>query len=111
MFEMPESDGDVGRCGMVLSTGGCTQKAVTRMAVQVEYTDEDRYYTGPYFVPYMGDEVMVDLCEEHRDEVKIEFENALRVLADRKQAKAEAAEKVKALEEQLREARADFNRY
>ena len=110
MFEMPEFDNDVGRCGAVLSTGGCTQKAVTRMVVEVQYSDEDRYYTGPYFVPYMGDQVMVDLCEEHKDEVKIEFENALKIVSDRRKERAEADKKVKDLEEQLRVAVAERNR-
>lgn len=110
-FTLPEFDSDVGRCGVVKSTGGCPLKAVTRMVVELQYSDEDRYYTGPYFTPYMGDQVMVDLCEEHRDEVKVEFENAVRTRADREKAKAEAAERVQALEEQLREARADLNRY
>lgn len=109
-FEMPAFDNEIGACGMVNSTGGCPLKAVTRMAVEVEYSDEDRYYTGPYFRPYMGDQLMVALCEEHRDEVKMEFENALQILADREKAKVAAAEKVKELEEQLRIARADLNR-
>jgi hypothetical protein len=109
-FEMPAMDKYPGICGVVNSTGGCPNKGVVRMAVEVQYSDEDRYYTGPYFTPYMGDEVMIDLCEKHKDGVRTEYEHALKILADREKERAAADQKVKELEEELRVARAARDR-
>ena len=109
-FEMPNMDDHLTECGMVTSTGGCTEVGVVRMVVEMQYSDEDRYYTGPFFIPYMGDEVMMLLCAEHRDEVEAEHENALRIVRGRQEARTGADKEVKVLEEQLRVARAKRNR-
>jgi hypothetical protein len=108
-FEMPKMDEHLGKCGLSNGNGPCRGDGVVRMPVEVTYSDEDRYYTGPYFVPYVSDEVMVVLCEDHKLNVKSEFDNALRIVRDRIEARDAAQAEVDALEAQLQAARDKLN--
>lgn len=121
-YEMPRMDEHVGKCGIymhgsykdgVYQRGRdryCNERAVVRMAVVTLDDDESRYHTGPYFVPRMGEEVMVDLCAEHEAEVRAELVAAKQMRADRERLAEEARSKVEKLRAELEEAEQELRR-
>lgn len=121
-YEMPRMDEHVGKCGIYMHgsyEGGvykrgrdryCNEPAVVRMAVVTLDDDESRYHTGPYFVPHMGDEVMVDLCAEHEAEVRAELVAAKQMRADRERVAEDARSNVERLRAELEEAEAELRR-
>lgn len=121
-FEMPRTDDNVGKCGIymhgsykdgVYQRGRdryCNEPGVVRMVVDAVDSDESRYHTGPYFVPYMGEEVMVVLCAKHDAEVRKELAAAKQMRADRQRLAEEAQVKVEKLRAELEEAEAELRR-
>lgn len=121
-YEMPRMDEHVGKCGIYMYgsyEGGvykrgrdryCNEAAVVRMAVVTLDDDESRYHTGSYFVPRMGDEVMVDLCAEHEAEVRAELVAAKQMRADRERVAEEARSNVERLRAELEEAEQELRR-
>lgn len=121
-YEMPYMDDLVGTCGIYqhgtyekgIYKGGrqgyCNERGVVRMAVGALDSDESRYHTGPYFVPYMGEEVMVVLCAKHKAEVHAELAAAKQLISDRRRAEEEARSKVEKLRAELEEAEKELRR-
>lgn len=111
-FKMPYMDKHVGKCGMYVykKNGYCNQPGAVRMSVVADDSDESRYNTGPYFVPYVGDEVAVVLCEEHQGGVADEFTDAKREIEERESQRKELQAKVDAARAVLEEAEAELRR-
>lgn len=121
-YPMPAIDDNVGTCGIYVHgtyksgiyvqgrEGYCNQPSVARMAVLALYDDEYTYHRGSFFVPYVGDEVMVDVCRDHKDRFESAHRAALQLRADRRSKEAQAQAKVEAARAALEEAERELRR-
>lgn len=108
-LDMPEMDARVGKCGAPgmgrNSTGVCNKAGVVRVMVTVaEHPDDDMNYEvhDDEFRAFAGWEVMVDLCEKHRDETANYYAEMKAQVDQREAEKERAAAKI-------REAKAAYN--
>lgn len=91
MVNAPQFTNGVGLCGVY----ECGEGAVARVAVEAREYDYIEHDT------YLGSDVLVDVCQHHKDQVEADYQAAL----DREQAReAERAEAQRELDELLAKA-------
>lgn len=98
-LEMPEMDELTAKCGLPsLKTNGdgdCNKPGVGRIAVNVEGDEDDRdyKYTSQFrAVSYY--QVMVVYCEDHKEQIARDFEEAKARVEARQDREAKAAAKI-----------------
>jgi hypothetical protein len=110
-FEMPFEDDQVGTCGIGVGCAGrCEQAAVGRVEINAYQYDWDQQAHDPYYYPYVGEAVMVDVCAKHQADIREGYVTARDDRRQMVQMRVDQAKRVEALREELAEAESVLKR-
>lgn len=107
VYEMPEMDEELGRCGAYHGGEVCRRRSVAR--VVVETYDYDYDYEQAYGAS-LGEAVMVEVCVDHKDGVIAHYEQVRAAAAASQVRRSEAQVKVDAAKAALEQAQHELDR-
>lgn len=109
-FEMSFEDNQVGTCGVGVGyTGRCEQPAVGRVEISAYQYDWDQQNNDPYYYPYVGEAVMVEVCAKHQTDIREGYATARDYRRQIKQMRKEKAAEVERLRARLEAAEYELN--